>query len=180
MEKGGFSMKIFFAVALALFMLFNKPPEPEVTVSYGNWSDDSSIYFGSLNRKKMIYSSVQHLPIFRLDTLEDLEGFKKQFGDKLSMNQSYNEVPSFEEATSGYDDAFFEDNSLMLVYVPSSSGSLRFGVSEVWCENGGYSIHVETLNNPEAVTDDMAGWFITVAEKDKRLDACTEFDAIFV
>lgn len=159
-------------------MLFNKSPEPEVTLSYGNWSDDSSIYMGSLNREKMIFSSVLHLPIYRLDTLEDLESFKENFGDILSMNQSYDEVPSFEDATAPYNEDFFEDSSLMVVYVSANSGSYRFGVSEVYCKNGGYSIHVERLNNPEVVTEDMAGWFITVAETDNKLNNCTEFDAI--
>lgn len=157
----------------------NNPPIDgwETTVSYANWSDDSSISFGALNKDKMTINSVQHLPIFKMDTKEELEQFKTFYGKILSMNQSYDEVPSFESATFKYDEVFFEQNSLLIVYVSASSGSERFDVNNVYCDAKSVCVHVEQTNNPEIGTADMAGWFITIAIQDSTIRDCESFDA---
>lgn len=147
----------------------------ETTVSYANWSDDFT--FLGLNSDKMHISSVQHLPIYKLDTKQDLEHFKLSLGDVLSVDQSYDEIPSFNDATAKYDDAFFENNTLLVVYVPANSGSLRFGVDSVYCDAESVCVRVKQLNNPEVVTDDMAGWFLTVAIQDSTIRNCKSFDA---
>lgn len=96
------------------------------------------------------------------------------------MNQKYDEVPSFNKATEGYDDAFFENNYLLMIYVTSGSGSLRYGVSGVSIENGELCVHVKLTNNPEIGTCDMAGWLIAVEAEDSIISGCVSFDADFV
>ena len=78
-------------------------------VAFANWSEDSRIYARALNSGKMIISSVQHLPVYKIDTKAELDSFKKDFGDILSMDGSYDEVPSFEYITATYDDSFFSE-----------------------------------------------------------------------
>lgn len=153
------------------------PAEKEVTVSYANWTDSAELFLHSLNREKMAISSVQHLPIYKFDTKEELEQFKDAFSEELCFDSGYDEVLSFNDATAGYDDAFFAENTLFLVYVTANSGSLRFAVSDVFCDGEAYCIHVAQTNSPECVTDDMAGWFLTVAEPDSAVERCTQFDA---
>ena len=149
----------------------------EIAVSYANWTEESEIYFGALNKEKMVISSVQHLPIYKFNTLEELEQFKLAFGEVLTMDRGYDEVPSFNDITADYDETFFDENTLLLVYVGANSGTYRFGVSSVFCAENSFCIHIEQTNNPEVVTDDMAGWFITVAVPDSMVENCTEFDA---
>ena len=149
----------------------------EIAVSYANWTEESEIYFGALNKEKMVISSVQHLPIYKFNTLEELEQFKFAFGEVLTMDRGYDEVPSFNDITTNYDETFFDENTLLLVYVGANSGTYRFGVSSVFCAENSFCIHIEQTNNPEVVTDDMAGWFITVAVPDSMVENCTEFDA---
>ncbi|MBE6888218.1 MAG: hypothetical protein E7484_07385 [Ruminococcaceae bacterium] len=149
----------------------------DIAVSYANWTEDSVIYQGALNKDKMAISSVQHLPIYRFDTLEELEQFKLSFRDVLAMDYGYDEVSSFNDATADYNETFFEENALMLVYVGAGSGTYRFGVSSVFCNGNSFCIHIEQTNKPEVVTCDMAGWFITVAVPDSMIEDCTEFDA---
>ena len=149
----------------------------EIAVSYANWTEESEIYFGALNKEKMVISSVQHLPIYKFNTLEELEQFKLAFGEVLTMDSGYDEVPSFNDITTNYDETFFDENTLLLVYVGANSGTYRFGVSSVFCAENSFCIHIEQTNNPEVVTDDMAGWFITVAVPDSMVENCTEFDA---
>lgn len=149
----------------------------DITVSYANWTEESEIYIRALNTSKMAMSSILHLPIYKFDTLEELKKFKLDFGEVLAMDSTYDEVPSFNEVTADYDEVFFDENALMLVYVSANSGTYRFGVNSVFCDGNSFCIHVERLNNPEVVTDDMAGWFITVAVPDSMVANCSEFDA---
>lgn len=149
----------------------------DIAVSYANWTEESEIYFGALNKDKMAISSVQHLPIYKFNTSEELEQFKLAFGEVLTMDSGYDEVPSFNDTTANYDETFFDENTLMLAYVGANSRTYRFGVSSVFCDGNSFCIHIKQLNNPEAVTEDMAGWFITVAVPDSMVENCTEFDA---
>ena len=164
------------------FEVFNnvaaETAEPfDIAVSYANWGDLNEIYSHALNIDKMVISSVRHLPIHKFDTLAELERFKNDVKDTLSIDQRYDEVPSFNDTTAKYDETFFAKNTLMLVYVESGSGSFRFGVDSIYHADGCFCIHVTQTNNPEVVTDDMAGWFITVAVPDSTMQNCSEFDA---
>lgn len=155
----------------------------DITVSYANYTGDDRIYTSALNTQKMYISSVRHLPVYRFDTRSDLERFKEDFSGVLSMDRGYDEIPSFREVTAKYDDAFFAENTLMLVYVTASSGSYRYGVESVFCDGQTLSVQVEQTNRISvgtAVTCDMAGWFITVAVPDSMAAGCTAFDAAFV
>ncbi len=149
----------------------------DIDISYAGWTEESEIYFGALNRDKIAINSVQHLPIYKFNTLEEVEQFQLAFGGALTMDRGYDEVPSFNDTVAKYDDTFFEENSLLLVYVGANSGTYRFGVNSVFCDGNLFCIHVEQTNSPEAVTDDMAGWFVTVAVPDRMVESCTEFDA---
>ncbi|MBQ9938312.1 MAG: hypothetical protein IJO96_02140 [Oscillospiraceae bacterium] len=151
----------------------------ETTVCYANWSEDAFIYNSALNADKMI-AGAKHFPIFKMDTKQDVEQFKADFGEILSMNQGYNEIPSFEEAISKYDEAFFEENSLLIVYVDAGSGSFRFDADNISCDEESLCVHIRQKNNPEVCTADMAGWFVMVAVKDSEISCCKSFDADFV
>ncbi len=151
----------------------------DIAVSYANWTDVKDIYVSALNLDKMMMSDVPHLPIYKFDTLADLEQFKMDFGDRLTMDHGYDEIPAFNDVTAKYDEKFFSDNSLMLVYVEASSGSDRYGVNSVYCTDGKFCIRVECINSPDLGTCDMAGWFITVAVSDSVIEDCNEFDAFF-
>ncbi len=149
----------------------------DITVSYANWTEDSAINIRALNTNKMALSNILHLPIYKFSTLEELEKFKLDFGEVLAMDSGYNEVPSFNDVTADYDETFFNENDLMLVYVSANSGSYRFGVNSVFCNGNSFCIHIEQLNIPVVGTADMAGWFITVAVPNSMVANCSEFDA---
>ena len=146
----------------------------DVAISYAGWSENA--FLGGLNADKMSQSAIQHLPIYKFDTLNELEQFR-QFGDKFTFDGTYDEIASFNDTVAKYDKAFFDENTLMVVYVPSNSGSYRYGVNNVYCDGKSFCVHVQQINNPKIHTDDMAGWFITVAVPDSMVETCTEFDA---
>ena len=47
----------------------------DFAVCYAGWTSESEIYTNALNKDKMAISSVQHLPIYKVGTLEELEQF---------------------------------------------------------------------------------------------------------
>jgi len=149
----------------------------DVTLSYANWTDDSKIYTSSLNLRKMQSNSIQHLPIYKFDSLKDLKQFKESFGDILTMDNGWDEVPSFNEATAKYDTKFFEENSLMLVYVSASNCTHRFGLGSIGWDEKSFCINVVETTGKEFVDTAMAGWFLTVAVEKETIESCTEFDA---
>lgn len=93
----------------------------DIEVSYANWIGDSAIYFGALNNEKLAISSVHHLPIYKFDTLEELDSFKESFG--VEGVGRYDEVLSFDEVSERYDEEFFDENTLLLVYVEDRAGA---------------------------------------------------------
>ena len=149
----------------------------DVTLSFANWTDDSKIYTGSLNLSKMQSNSIQHLPIYKFDSLKDLKQFKETFNDILTMDSGWDEVPSFNEATAKYDTKFFKDNSLMLVYVSASNCTHRFGLGSIGWDEKSFCINVVETTGKEFVDAAMAGWFLTVAVEKETIASCTEFDA---
>ena len=151
--------------------------ELETAVAYANWTDSEEFYFAALNREKMVFSNIPHLPVYKFDTLSELEQFKAAFDGVLAMDYGYDEVPSFEDVTGGCDEDFFAEHTLVLVYVSANSGTYRFAVSGVYCDGEAFCVHVVQTNHPEVVTDDMAGWFVTVAVPDSMVETCTAFDA---
>ncbi len=125
----------------------------------------------------MIISSVRHLPVYKLDTLEDLNRFKESYKDILTLDQGYDEVPSFNEVTASYDNSFFADRSLILAYVEASSGSFRYAIQNVSYGGSTFCLNVVQTNHPEVGTTDMAGWFVIAEVLDSDIANITEFDA---
>ena len=152
----------------------------DITVSYANyasWEELKEIYEKALNSDTFTQSVVRHLPIYKLDTRAELIEFKAEIDGILTVDQGYDEMPSFDEVTAKYDETFFEENTLVVVYVTASSGSYRFNVDNVELANGRFCVHVKQTKKPEVFTEDMAGWFITVAIPDHVARAGFKFDA---
>lgn len=182
-------MKKLIALILAPLCLWGLvacfPADPGYgnTVAYAGWSDDPMIADGALNKGQLNNENSNHLPIFKFDTLDDLEQFKTKYDGVLALDQGYNSVLSFGEALSKAQwnsEGFFKDHSLLAVYVPANSGSLRFTLHNIEVTYESVCVYVEQTNHPETVTDDMAGWFVLAEVADEEIRYCYAFDAVFV
>ena len=76
------------------------------------------------------------------------------------------------------DDAFFEENALLVVYVTPDSGSYRYGVKELLTSETALTVSVHQTNRPQAVTMDLVGWLVSVEIPKKDLAGMDTFDAI--
>ena len=148
------------------------------TFSRAGSGGDPAIWSNALNASKLNDRNSRHLPVYKFDTLADLEQFKSTFGGENGFNFGWDEVPSLNEATQHYDADFFDQYTLMLVCIEASSGSYRFGFKDVTMDGNYFCVNVEQTNNPQYGTDDMASWFVTVAVSDEMIKECIEFDAV--
>lgn len=146
----------------------------EVAVAHANYIGNDAIYTGALNRDKMAISSVQHLPIRKFESTAELDKFKSDFADDIAKG-AWDEVPSFDAVTTQYDENFFKDNTLFVVYVMATSGSCRYDVGSVYNDGENFVIHAEITRSP--ATEDLRGWFLCVSVDKDSVKTCTSFDA---
>ena len=76
------------------------------------------------------------------------------------------EIPAFyhigfENAISKYDDAYFAQNCLVMVY-KASSGRCRYGVTDVFLEEDRMSIQIEQRTAGNGYTEDIREWIVFV------------------
>ena len=154
------------------------------TVSYAGWTDDQAIFDGALNQEALQDEESRHFPVFKMDSLEDLEQFKSKYGEILSMDQGYNGVLSFETALAKAQwdrEVFYEKHSLLVIYVPANSGSYRFYVDGVDVTDGSVCVRIaRAKGSVGAVTEDMAGWFVLMELFDEEACNYMSFDAVLV
>lgn len=134
--------------------------------------DDNALYADSLNR-----AGRNQLPLYKFDSKSELDDFQRKFGDDLST--IYDDLRSEGAAKmQKYDAAWFEDNSLLLVYVEASSGSYRYGLESVGSESDKLILYITQTDHPEVSTCDMSGWFILVELPHSVAERFSEFDAM--
>ena len=159
---------------------FTKPQgDFPIFPAYAGWAENDEIYTRALNTQTMTQSSQKHLPIYRLDTLADIESFRSTFENDLAFEYGFDEVKSFNDAIEVLaDEAYLKTHSLMVVYIQANSGTYRYGVESIFCDGENFMVKVEQLKHLGDVTDDLAGWYIIVVVPDSMIENCTEFDAI--
>lgn len=148
-------------------------------VAYANTAGEgyTRILSECLNAEWMYMSSVQHWPLFRFETAQELQDFKTAFADTLTFDRGYDEIPSFDTYAAEYDDAFFSANTLLLSYVTASSGSYRYGITDVSVNRDTLCLYVKQLNHPQSYTADVQGWFVMAEVSKADIINCKHFDA---
>jgi hypothetical protein len=129
-----------------------------------------------LNADKMAISAVRHIPVMLFESAEDLAAFIEEGKAHFQFDHSYGETDAFSSIADVYDDAFFGEKALLVLYASETSGSIRHAVEEVRVEGDGLSVLVCAIV-PEIGTDDMADWFIVVALEKDVLTGVSAFDA---
>ena len=178
-------MKRIVTVMISIFLILTmfvscNGTSKNTELVWVNYSGSAEFYFNALNRDKLDVNSIQHLAIFKFDSFRDLEQFKNDFADDFSFEQTRDGIQSFEMATENIDDEYFKSDSLFIVYVPSISGSYRYKVENVTTKSENFTVYVKQANNPQIVSDDMAGWFLMLRVPKTQIKDCTVFDAQMV
>lgn len=150
-----------------------------ITVSYagGDMERLDPIAMEAVNKLELASSSQLHLPVLKFDTRQALEDFCWKYVN-VATNSGWDEMPPFQTAAAQYDEAFFENNTLLLVYVPCGNCTHRFDVNHVFTGRGAVSIRVNETTGAEVVDEAIACWFITMTIAKSTAEQCTTFDAI--
>ncbi|MCR4683210.1 MAG: hypothetical protein K5647_07725 [Clostridiales bacterium] len=145
-------------------------------VASGKWTGESDA------------SGSGSLPLFIIDSTDELEGFMTRFKGAFDPDRPREEDGvTFAQGIAGYDAGFFVDNSLVIVLIEATSGEDRFGVGAV--VRGGYSepphsvedLLSSTINLTSAVminivqtvdgdTDNMGAWLAVIPVSKTRLE----------
>lgn len=150
----------------------------DVELSFANWTDEDKIRQEALNAEKIMQGNAYCLPIYKFETVEELEQFKTDFAEVLTMDSGWDEIPSFNEVSAKYDKEFFEETTVFLVYIGATNSTYRFGLNSIGWDDKSLYIQVEETTGAEFVDCAMAGWFLTVAVSKESVADCTVFDAV--
>lgn len=141
------------------------------------YSRANRIYTEALNKDKMPGERGFHQPVYKFDTVDDLvnfrETFKKDFYSTGVLSDGYFDT----SLAAKYNDGFFKNNSLILIYVEATSGSYLYKVHSVEYDEKSFLFHVIENSKAEMFTADMQGWFLTVGVPKSLIKSGTSFDA---
>ena len=163
-----------------------EPPDTDIshiTVTFAGGDSEhlAGIWEEALNPDKLALSSQRHLPVLKFETREALEAFMWKYVNVSSHSAAgWDEVPPFQAVAAQYDEAFFEENTLILVYVPCGNCTHRFDVLHVFQGRGSLSIRIYETTGAEVVADAVANWFITMAVPKSATEVIGEYDAMLV
>lgn len=180
------TVAIAFGLALCMFFggcapNFHNKIDPAYgnTIAYVGWTDDERIYENALNKDILQDRDGVHLPVYKMDTLEEFEQFKSDYSDVFTMNQGRDRYLSFDDTVARVQwntEAFYKDYTMLAVYIPAMDGTLRFHVADVQTRNGVFDIYVGQ-GHADLVSDEMAGWLILMEVKDEEMQEYKHFNA---
>ena len=180
---------VAITLGLALCIFFGGGCEPNLhtgidpkygnTVAYAGWTDDERIYENALNKDILQGKDGVHLPVYKVDTLEDLAAFKDSYGDIFTMNEGREQYLSFDDTVARVQwntEAFYNKYTMLVIYVPAMDGTLRVHVADVQTKNETFDIYVGQ-GHADLVSDEMAGWFILMEVEDEEMAQYKSFNA---
>lgn len=119
-------------------------------------SDESRVY-------EKAVSDGNELPVvYKFDTREELDSFKSEYDDLFHFKNP--SVCGFNEATVKYDDEFFENNTLIVIYLASPCYADEYTVGEIY--NDLSTVRIQYVLTDVGWDPGMGGKFITVAMPD--------------
>ena len=115
------------------------------------------------------------LPGFVIKSRGELEEFYMNFRDILTLDYNGGEA-DFAAIMNDYDDSFFRDNYLVMVYNIASSGSFRYSFDKAEISDRKLTLRIKQINDPEVYTCDMSGWLTLVPFTREQLKDVDTYD----
>lgn len=138
----------------------------------------------AVNVNRLGLSHERSFPMYRFDTKEELEAFVQKYNEGMSLDQGGNGYPSFVDLTSedaGYDSKFFEDNSILAVFIFIENSDQRaFLTGQGIDDSGVYKLLVEKimpwpLDESKEVS---GGYFLLYDVADEELEKASSLNAV--
>lgn len=150
----------------------------ETGVAWANYPTDLAWpYVNSFCVLKPLPFSLNRIPIYRIDSKEQLEQFKLEIDGALDIDVDWNDVPSFNKAVAQYGEGFFEKNTLFILYKSDASTTPQYRIDNVTRE--GKKLNIDVLRISRRGEDRLAaGWYLLLAVKREDVAGCEEFSII--
>jgi len=150
----------------------------ETGVAWANYPTDLTWpYVNSFCVLKPLPFSINRIPIYRIDSKEQLEQFKLEIDGALDIDADWNDVPSFNKAVAQYSEGFFEKNTLFILYKSDASTTPQYRIDNVTRE--GKKLNIDVLRISRRGEDRLAaGWYLLLAVKREDVAGCEEFSII--
>ncbi|MBQ3087112.1 MAG: hypothetical protein IJC45_07245 [Clostridia bacterium] len=111
--------------------------------------------------KYIAVSSIRYLPVYRVDTLNELRDFMNGMQDVFDFTRATETEPAFADVAVRFDGAFFDENRLLLAYVESGSISRRYQANAVEKCDGMLTLEIAE-DGAQTENAAMDGWLIAV------------------
>ncbi len=145
-------------------------------MAYAGKSSSNDVFDGALNEHNKSMSDSVHLPVFKFDSVKDIEEFKNRYKNTFEFSKSNGNLKSFNEAMKDYDDEFFALKTVIAVYVGSESKSAKYKIKQFEINGKSLCIRVDRINAKNNDNDSVGYWLLV--ELDKAYAAkYDEFDA---
>lgn len=95
-----------------------------------------------------------------LTTRSELEKYTADHEGQYNFYETSSSA-GFYDIVTNYDAVFFADNSLVMIMLEESSGSVRHEVAGIACRDGESVITINRITDGES-TDDMAEWHVII------------------
>lgn len=124
-----------------------------------------------------VYKNELTYPAVGIKTRQDLDAFVDLTKYYFSLNGSLPNGTAFNTLIKTYDEAFFENNGLAIVYIASESTSISYKLTDVTVD--GEELHIAvTEAKPEGeLAQQSAGWFMVVEIPQEVLGQVNYFSA---
>ena len=137
------------------------------------WTDNCTnlFYADSENNATMEQeSNYKQVPLQKIDTWDEWQKFQDTYGVAFANTE-------LQQNSEMYDEVFFSENSLILLYVMCGSGSYEITVNDFF--NNGYTCYafLQAKLPGEMATADEANWLCTFEVKKEWIEYCSYFDS---
>lgn len=109
----------------------------------------------------MHYSSIRSVPVLTITSTKELDNFKSAMSDTMDFETQLSDYPSFNSVTQYFDEEFFKESDLLLLYVDSPSPLYTYTLERVYSSDDALHINViETESDYEKQQN--TGWLMAI------------------
>ena len=146
-------------------------PYDEQIIEVGYSSDAfEKMVMASENREKMVQSAIQHEPIVKVTSRAQLDSLRDDLAGELDLESD------FDDAIVKYDDSFFEQNTLFVIYTVAFQKGHSYMIDHVRRTGSALSAALVLMDQEDARTV-YSGWMILLAISNDQLLGVEEYSA---
>lgn len=123
------------------------------------------------------YQNELTYPAIGIKNAQELDSFLSLARSYFSLSASMPSKETFNEAVKKYDEAFFQENGIVVIYISSESTSIGYKLTDAALNGEELRISVAEIRPEGELIQKPAGWFMTVELPQEILSQANYFSA---